>query len=370
VLAVVGCLSLVILPASVGSAFTSGWSLERLPPRSGTTLRSISCTSGIACIVVGDTSVLRWNGVRWVRESTPIPPGTTAPSFSGVSCRSSSSCVAVGTVWNLARNGNEPLAEHWGGSRWSYRIAPSPVGVTIAADGLRAVSCPSRSACTAVGYSVNSRPTDLALVERWDGSRWRLQQFPLKAHSSLLGVACTSNRTCIAVGQHLQTALAARWDGSHWTTQGLPGGTNSRLSAIACTSRQACLAVGHHASRTLAERWDGRRWSVIPTPTVPGTDSDDFFAVSCSSGTACTTVGSAIDLKSGQAEPLAERWEGGRWSIQQPSVNVHAANISRELNGVSCPSPISCTAVGFRFRVDYLPLVEQWNRPIVPVVTG
>jgi hypothetical protein len=112
-----------------------------------------------------------------------------------------------------------------------------------------------------------------------------------------------------------------------------------------------------------------RERTVIPTPDVPGTDFDDPFAV-VQFGPVCTAVGSAIDLISGQPEPLAERWEDGRWSIQQPSVNAHAAHVSRELYGVSCPSRISCTAVGLRFAFDHRPLIERWSRPIAPVVTG
>ena len=62
--------------------------------------------------------------------------------------------------------------------------------------------------------------------------------------------------------------------------------------------------------------------------------------------------------------------------IQMPTANAHAAGIlpGNVLNGVSCASPSGCVAVGSQL-VDVVSvlvgaLVERWNAPLVPIVTG
>ena len=50
------------------------------------------------------------------------------------------------------------------------------------------------------------------------------------------------------------------------------------------------------------------------------------------------------------------------WSIQQTPIVTGETEVV--LNGVSCPSPTVCTAVGYTSASagSYVPLVERWTR--------
>jgi hypothetical protein len=172
-------------------------------------LTSVSCASATACTAVGyedpdvntefinclvavryclpyppviDVSQLvtiaeSWNGNAWQLQSTAQGGGTGA--FFGASCPSSTVCTAVGEY--APSNGEVfiPLANRSTNGVWSPQVAQSPKGRTFSA--LDAVSCPSLSACTAVGgydlVTTNSFSTH-SLVERWNGKNWAIQSTP------------------------------------------------------------------------------------------------------------------------------------------------------------------------------------------------
>jgi hypothetical protein len=110
--------------------------------------------------------------------------------------------MSVGFLTN-GGNVGQPLAEAWNGTTWDIHPSPSPAGSSGAA--LQGVSCPSASACTAVGFSStgsSGMPTN-TLAESWNGTQWSLQTTPNPAGakiSGLSGVACTASETCMAVG--------------------------------------------------------------------------------------------------------------------------------------------------------------------------
>jgi hypothetical protein len=72
---------------------------------------------------------------------------------------------------------------------------PAPSFVQI---NLLSVSCPTDIDCVAVG-SYSSGGT---VVERWNGSTWRLVASPDRTNtlSTLLGVSCATAANCLAVG--------------------------------------------------------------------------------------------------------------------------------------------------------------------------
>ena len=341
--------------ADAAIADASGWSVQKLPDGLAGLLNDVSCTSGNACTAVG-APTLRWDGFKWTAQSG----ATGAGGFDAVSCPTLTTCIAVGTFEDPVV-GPQPVAQGWDGTGWSIQAIPK-----TADSGLDGVSCTSSSACVAVGERAGR-----ALIERWDGRRWTIQAVPRSANEGLDAVSCRSRRACIAVGGGISgRALIVRWTGNHWTTQRFPGGTNSYLSGISCTPGRASLAVGGHTagppgaerSVPLAERSDGSRWSIVGPPH--SSMQGGLAAVSCSSSTVCTAVGAAGD-PFGPSAPLAERWEGGRWSIQQPARGAHAAETTpgSALNGVSCASRDTCTAVGFGFTSDHKPLIERWHGP-------
>jgi hypothetical protein len=103
------------------------------------------------------------------------------------------------------------------------------------------------------------------------------------------------------------------------------------------------MATGRSNSGTLAERWNGRRWRIVPTPN-PVSGGGALGSVSCTSPSACTAAGAAIDNFGNEAGTLAERWNGTKWSLQatpNPTVGFETT-----LDGVACPARRWCTAVG------------------------
>lgn len=152
-----------------------------------------------------------------------------------------------------------------------------------------------------------------------------------------------------------------------WQVQSVPlptGAAGGTLSAVSC-SGTVCEAVGSVTNAAgsafpLAERWNGNRWSVQSTPSPAGATGATFDAVSCASPTTCTAVGSFTD-SSGVGVTLAERFSGSSWSIEI-TPNPPGA-VSSELSAVSCATTAACTAVGSDSSGGGgMTLAESWGR--------
>jgi hypothetical protein len=186
----------------------------------------------------------------------------------------------------------------------------------------------------------------------------------------LLGVL-----TLLLSGAWLVTAGAAQASqagtaaGSGWKVQPTPNQNRNaaainELSAVSCTSGRACTAVGSHAASLsstgfpLAERWNGRRWQIQHTVQPQGAG---LSGVSCASATACTAVGSTPGKAPDTSVSLAEAWNGTTWRVQV--IPAPKGSTSSALFGVSCTSPKACTAVGsYRTAAGRtLALAERWN---------
>ena len=370
----------------------TSWSVQTTPPNpkgvTDSSLDSVSCTSATACTAVGfpdndaqvGTLAERWNGTSWSIQSTPNPPPNGLGRLIGVSCTSAVACTAVGsTVPNFrVQSSSATVAEHWDGTRWSIQSTPNPAGATYNA-GVRAVSCASPTACTAVGSFTDSTGRIVPLAERLDGTSWSVQSVPNPAgagYSLLSGVSCTSATACTAVGSSSASfnsdgvTLAERWDGTSWSIQATPnpeGANGSALNGVSCTSATACIAVGSIANSSfrnvaLAESWNGTSWSIQTTPQPSGAIGSNFNGVSCISGTACTAVGT-FGTSGGGGGTLAERWNGTSWSIQT-SPNPTGTD-AFDLSAVSCASTTACTAVGLIIKGNLGQIeetfAERWN---------
>jgi hypothetical protein len=92
----------------------------------------------------------------------------------------------------------------------------------------------------------------------------------------------------------------------------------------------------------LTERWDGKAWSVVSSPYV-GLFSQ-LNRLSCVSAVSCQAAGIYTPANQDTGRTLIESWNGKVWSIA-PSPSLSGGAFS-QLNGVSCVSSISCTAVG------------------------
>lgn len=378
-----GCTWIVTAGAAqAGQASTapgSAWKVEPTPNPAGATineLSAVSCTSGRACTAVGSraaslsspsfTLAERWNGTRWRIQHAIVPHGAASGTLFAVSCASATACTAVGSASGKAAGLSVNLAEAWNGTSWRVQAIADPSGST--GGSLHGVSCTSRSACTAVGYYNNAAGRELAVAERWNGTRWRIQAVPRPAKSTWFsGVSCSAAHACTAVGyQNNGTGdaqpFAEAWNGTTWRIQAVPlprGAPGAILTAVSCTSPGACTATGSNfstAGQTLAERWNGTRWRVQPTPNPAnsGTSREEveLNAVSCTSATACTASGEYAP--GGQAAYFIEAWNGRSWRLV--TAPLPAGFTAGALNGMSC-ALARCAAVG------------AWSGGAVPVAT-
>ena len=320
----------------------------------------------------------RWNGSGWTTQTTPVPAAAVLSSLDGVSCVSSSFCIAVGTMCTALSeceaqgvgDTQRPFAELWDGSRWSILDMPPLPSNTIIL--LRGLSCASAQSCLAIGNTLSlSSGATAPFAEWWGGSGWTVLDPPPNASSfgvtELNGVSCASPTSCVAVGaspvpEGDRSTVAEVWDGTAWTVQKTSTptteqeGPSGTLSAISCTSATACTAVGtaNAMGVTLAEAWNGARWTIQATPPTPGGGLND---VSCSSATSCIAVGSGTRRRTGEQVRLTEAWNGANWTGL--TLPVPAGAQQSQLDGVSCPTASACFAVGRAGSSLWLPLVER-----------
>jgi hypothetical protein len=170
--------------------------------------------------------------------------------------------------------------------------------------------------------------------------------------------------TGIAAAGAAQASQPSKAAGSTWQIEPTPnpaGAEYNALSALSCTSGWACTAVGSSAASlssfpfALAERWNGTSWQIQPAATPEGATSTSLFAVSCASANACIAVGNASFTAGKSSVFLAEAWNGRSWRVQAIPTPKGAA--AGALYAVSCTSPSACTAAG-----DYGNAVaERWN---------
>jgi hypothetical protein len=262
------------------------------------------------------------------------------------------------------------LAERLHRRAWSIEPVPK---LTVPTGQLAAVSCPSATACTAVGFAPTSGSTPAtSLAEGWNGTTWSQEPTPPSPAAApfipLSSVSCASATDCVAVGGGPSPPVvqAYVWNGSSWTIQSPPypaGSSNGELDAVSCTSAMACTAAGSAYNGTtpavtLAEVWDGMSWTVHSTPNLAGS-TIKLSGLSCTSATACTAVGS-YQGGSSALVALTEVWDGSNWSMQRTPIPT-GATLSF-LSGVSCTSATACMAVGsFNTTSTSLTLAEVWN---------
>jgi hypothetical protein len=331
------------------------------------TLKRVSCTSSTECTAVGEfrsikggkevVSALaeRWNGIEWSTQEPSPPTGAEYSELTGVSCTSSISCMATGYFENSSEK-YVPLAEKWNGASWTAQEPPNPAGVKEGV--LWGVTCTAATACTAVGRFVSSEKW-VPLAERWNGTAWSAQEPPAPTgakENTLNGVSCMSSTECTAAGYFENSSgkfapLVEKWNGTSWSIQELPNPAGAKevyLEGISCASSTECVAVGEFLNSAekyvpLAEKWNGTSWAAQEPPAQAGAEFNTLKGVSCTSSGECIAAG-YFENTSGKDLPLAERWNGTAWSVQEPP-NPTGAKEST-LNSVSCASSTECTAVG------------------------
>lgn len=167
------------------------------------------------------------------------------------------------------------MAQLWDGTAWILSPALSAPGGL-----LEAVSCPTRTACMAVGSvqaPAGGAPI-VALAERWDAGTWRVLPTPV-----------------------LSSDVAEHFDGNSWTVEPTPNPpppAQSFLSGVSCPVAGVCMATGGVGSFSgsnvpLAERRERGTWT-LQMPPAPAGFTTAFLqgSVACALPGVCQAVGS------------------------------------------------------------------------------
>lgn len=348
----------VVAPLLVVTAATaaSPWSVVPSPNPSatGNELTAVAAVSPQEVWAVGDstasvgglqTLIEQWNGTAWSVVPSPNP-GAHQNSLSGVSA------VAAQDVWAVGRFNNaldipQTLIEHWDGSTWDEIASPN---IGVSTNVLNAVSAASPSDVWAVGQFSAASGFLHTLIEHWNGQQWSVVPSPnVGTHNNVLhGVTAISATDAWAVGSvtdsnGTQHALIEHWNGLRWRVVGLDAAA-SVLNGVTAISAFNIWAVGQVGTQTLTEHWNGLFWRIVPSPNG-GTLNDGLNSVSAVSGHDVWAVG--FDITSGPSLTLIEHWNGLQWSVV-PSPNPSTS--LNFLNGVAADrSSSQAWAVGVFF---------------------
>ncbi len=270
-----------------------------------------------------------------------------------------------------------------GGPKWEDVTTGNQAEAT--ASQLSGISC--TTGCVAVGSTTKLGAKE-ALGEYWSGAEWALKSVSgpkgLKT-IALTGVSCGSPSACSSVGSYtnssdVEVTLAEGWNGKEWAVQSTPNPSQAKASVlvgVACPTK-ACTAVGYSTTKLgvkepLAEGWEGTKWSQQSAVIPKGAKASALGGVSCTSSSACTAVG-AYTNSSGIEVALAEGWNGKEWAVQS-AVNSSQAKAS-VLTSVSCPTK-ACDAVGSYTNSSKVtePFAEsysgsEWSLQSVPMPNG
>lgn len=319
--------------------------------------------------------------------------GRPGEGVDGFACSSPGNCVASVSVND--RNGNTQayLIEQARG-RWRPAIQvklPSDAGrdpYAVAED----IACPRAAFCVAVGrYLTRAEGVRAFIVTQVRGQWGRARQPHAPANVAaapgtyLVGIACTAPGSCEAVGGYTDKAqqgeamavpeVRGRWLGA--TEIAMPADADSdpeaTLFQVACSRPGDCETAGQYqwqggqdAAVGVTEvngRWG--RGAAIRLPAGARSDqnlppSSSLFAIACPRSDRCLGVGSyqVNDAYLGMTTFVS----GGRWTRAARVRALPRAVLSATLNGIACPGPRLCAAVGGVLTSGpSFPVAATWN---------
>jgi hypothetical protein len=302
----------------------SKWSIVATPnPQGGcAALNSVTALSSTDVWAVGSMYPLgncgsglkpgfieHWDGVAWNLVSTPSP---AKRGFTGVSAVNANDIWAVG--YNQTSLGfYTTLTEHWNGSQWTVVSSPN---MPVQQNYFNAVLAISTNNVWAAGSYLSS-PTNIdePLMEHWDGTRWSIVSAPPgSTYSFMFGISAAGANDVWAVGNG---DLVLQWNGTAWSRVPMKS-TNGALFGVTVFPSGEAWAVGNQlplggAGATLTEHWDGSSWSQVSSPS-PGSVNNGLGGVAGIGSTDVWAVGSYTGA-SNSSFTLVEHWDGTAWSV-------------------------------------------------------
>ncbi len=190
------------------------WTTSTLPADGGdlVSVDAVAADDIWATCRLSGGDMVHWDGTAWSQFEAPYG------DWNSLSAVSSDDVWAVGGV-------SKPIIGHWDGRTWNGEV------LDWGENGgrLTSVSALSSHDVWAVGYTYTSdgdgRP-DRAIIEHWNGHRWRIVPCPHPGltFDRLDGVSADSAGDAWAVGtfgsdvyRRLGTMMMVHWDGTQWT---------------------------------------------------------------------------------------------------------------------------------------------------------
>jgi len=358
---------------------------------------AISCSFDGSCNAVGDAYgsghqviVVPESAGTWGTEQTVPMPTLVVASTSAYAAAISCSDVSECTV-GLQNSGAS--TDHATASTSSSGVFATPVALNPPSDllvnessQLYDTSCLGTT-CTSLGSFLNYTHKYQYFVETFvsgvpTGTVALSPSFALEPGGGTISCPSPGDCTAISAGgsPYIFTEYASAWG----TGTPLNAGNNGTIAAISCSSSSYCLAVGS-GEQLISSVWYPYGIAVTITPsgtaisyvTPPvgflGYNNSVLNGVSCWADGACEAVGAVQQFAYNQyAQPFLTTFSTGvavSSGVLQTSVIVKGPGGSQNfgddayLNGVSCPSPGDCLAVG-AFQPSegsiYIPEVSTW----------
>jgi hypothetical protein len=324
-----------------------------------TTINGVACASANQCIGVGDVASSVNSGAAASLDpvSGDLSTGQSlqligsSGFLNGVSCPSRSACLAVGENRKDTRGIAVPLNPRTATVRSGQELH------TISGIFITGVACASRNECLAVGHDSSGSGVVVAVSPATGAilRGQRVQTIPGTGGVGLEGVACPLANLCVAVGENSEKSAGVAVPlnpatGSIHRGQRVQNVThNGILIDLACPSTTVCLAVGWGASQPSVAVPIDPKTGALPkgqSDRTISTRAAMLTAVSCPSISLCLAVGNDTgDPSVGQAVPIDPTTAT---IVADQSIQTVAG--TGALNAVVCYSTTQCVAAGSAFE--------------------
>ncbi len=238
--------------------------------------------------------------------------------------------------------------------RTSGELTPSALAAPLIA-----VLCTSEERCMAVGgpgYGTVGGGGSIAATTSDGGAHWARTPLLVRA-AWLKALACSTSRTCIAVGGNPAgndvkgVAISSLDAGRSWRVMpALPKGVGV-LNSVSCPTASFCMAVGVSPDGStgvaLVTSSSGQRWKRLSLPK----DERGLALVNCTTSHSCIAQGTREAVSgvfdSGERLSIVTTSDGGTtWTQRAPPAVDLTTEGFPNLKGVACPSSTRCFLVG------------------------
>ncbi|MEO5876663.1 MAG: hypothetical protein ABIS86_20820 [Streptosporangiaceae bacterium] len=215
------------------------------------------------------SAALYWNGKSWKKVAYASPPlaGVIPALPAQIAAAKDGAAFSIASF--NAYNGGLSSLMRWNGARWVPVRVPMPVNTS-----LTAVSVRSKKDVWVGGTVPNAATHALPVSWHWNGKSWKKISIP--GDWGLAGTQQNTMTDLLAVGAKSVWALRAQgrggllhWNGSAWREVGTPLGVEPYRLAADGRGGVWVLPVPTGAKKTRYLHWSGR-WTVVSGPGRSG----------------------------------------------------------------------------------------------------